>query len=1379
MHKYVYAFLACFSFLLAGFSPVNAAQTEFLIDDFDDRNLREWDEFNEYDWHTQPEEENDVPGHHPSNNRVANANNCDRGCILQIEDPIDLSTFTSAELSFWRYIDTALDRNEYLRVEIYNGSTWDEIAYWQGRVDDDDTWYHEKFPLGEQYLINDFNVRFTAKMSRSNEDVEIDDVLIVAESVPVFQPPVANAGVDITAIDSDGTDDQAVVLDGSMSTDSDGTISEYRWGKAGMQIASGATPEVMLEVGTHVIELTVIDNDGLTATDIITVVIGSNMTPTANAGVDQNLSDADGSEGEMVMLSGFGSDQDGEIVLYQWFENSVLLASGALAEVELGTGKHDIMLVVTDNGGATAFDTVTITVEPNLLPTASAGIDLFMQDGDGDGFEDVVVTGAGADLDGTITTLEWIVAGEVVATGAETTLNMPLGENQVELRVTDNGGATATDSLLITVEPNLPPIAIAAGETTATDDDGDGTAGVNVSAVGSSDNDGTIVAYEWSVNGTTVGVGIESTITLPIGASQVLLTVTDNGGATATDTILVSVESNLPPVANAGSNIDVIDANGDGTENVQLSAVLSTDSDGSVVQYVWSKDGIFVGEGVSISVDVSIGEHSFDLTVTDNGGRTAIDSVLVNVSEPTDYVDPYPSNIVDTSGLSATRFGTIAFDTKDGNRLTAYTYRATQFDSQDGPILFIMHGAGRTAESYLQSAAAVAERYNALAIAVEFPKSLYPSSSSYTMGVYDQNGDFLSTDDYLYSEIEHLFEAVKIHFNGTQEGYYIYGLSAGGQFTHRLVTFLPQARVLGAVSASPGWYTLPSDEASENTEMPYGLYQSPMQGSDLSKLFAAPLTVLGGEFDTLTPDQDSNLRSTPEAMVQGEERLARAQYYIDFAEQTANTLGHSFDWRFGIVPRAEHSSSDMIDSAGFFLFNPKASACETSAATAAENLVITEVLADPPSDEVLGDANGDGFRSGGYDEFIEMVNTGDEPVCLDGWTIGDVSRDVRHTFPLGSELNPGKAIVVFGGGIPTGDFGGAIVQRAVDGSVSFSNSGDIITIRDADGVIAKQLSWGSCGGETCVDDDIYGSLSIDQSITRSLDVSGGWAKHTFVSSELFSPGTKNDGTPYSIDDIPDGNPFVEQVLNTPRKLLIVGGNTPLESNNPIVQKMAELAGGANGKLAVIPTAYGDAGDLQAWLDAGVGEVINFHAADRTEADSPAFYGQLDDVTAVWIEGGSQTDLMERYVGTATEQALHSLLERGGTVGGTSAGAAIQSRLMRRTSSSGVPVEGIGFDFLFGSYVDQHFWQRSRQDLLIQMLENNPGYLAIGIDENTGLLVEGRTLTAINTPSQSGHHSVNVYLSSQTNPMQPDYEMQNGDTLDLIDLLNQVEALQAQ
>jgi thermitase len=89
-------------------------------------------------------------------------------------------------------------------------------------------------------------------------------------------PPVANAGSDQSVTDSDNSGVETVILNGSGSSDPDGTIAGFEWKEGGLTIAAGATPSVSLSVGTHVIALTVTDNDGATASDsvVITVLAG-------------------------------------------------------------------------------------------------------------------------------------------------------------------------------------------------------------------------------------------------------------------------------------------------------------------------------------------------------------------------------------------------------------------------------------------------------------------------------------------------------------------------------------------------------------------------------------------------------------------------------------------------------------------------------------------------------------------------------------------------------------------------------------------------------------------------------------------------------------------------------------------------------------------------------------------------------------------------------------------------------------------------------------------------------------------------------------------------------------------------------------------------
>jgi hypothetical protein len=420
---------------------------------------------------------------------------------------------------------------------------------------------------------------------------------------------------------------------------------------------------------------------------------------------------------------------------------------------------------------------------------------------------------------------------------------------------------------------------------------------------------------------------------------------------------------------------------------------------------------------------------------------------------------------LDRSALVAPRFGTVRFEARDGHALSAFVYRATRFDPQQGRILFVMHGAGRNAKRYLEAAAPVAERYDALAMAIEFPEDAYRRQEDYTLHVAG------------FAEIERVFDGVTRALGGRQRGYYLFGHSAGAQFVHRLVTFLPDARVLGAAAANAGWYTLPVVADDPAVTMPYGLRGSSLERADLRGLFGAPLTVLVGARDTETSSSDRLLRATPEAMAQGKTRLARGQYYYTTARAAAEQRRAPFNWRLAVVPRAGHEVTETVTSAGFFLFQPQKNACEPTPAARASGLVIDEILADPP-DGSAGDLNADGVRDPSDDELVRIVNAGTTSICLAGWSLGDASEPERHVFPLGDALAPGRALVVFGGGVPTGDFGAADVQwAAFDGRLSLSNDGDVLTLRDAADAIVRQVSWGDCAGAQCARDHRKGPHS--------------------------------------------------------------------------------------------------------------------------------------------------------------------------------------------------------------------------------------------------------------------------------------------------------------
>jgi hypothetical protein len=174
--------------------------------------------------------------------------------------------------------------------------------------------------------------------------------------------------------------------------------------------------------------------------------------------------------------------------------------------------------------------------------------------------------------------------------------------------------------------------------------------------------------------------------------------------------------------------------------------------------------------------------------------------------------------------------------------------------------------------------------------------------------------------------------------------------------------------------------------------------------------------------------------------------------------------------------------------------------------------VINEINADP--DSTNGDANGDGEAHYSDDEFVEIVNMSGVDIDMSNWTLSD-GYGLRHTFPLGTLVSDGCAVVVFGGGTPVGDFGGAIVMVSSGGNLGLNNGGDSVAIADETGYVQLFVEYGPAGN--------------NQSITLSPDVYGDtYYDHSTVAPDgsLFSPGTDVYGDGFGGDcggSLPDSD----------------------------------------------------------------------------------------------------------------------------------------------------------------------------------------------------------------------------------------------------------------
>ncbi len=211
------------------------------------------------------------------------------------------------------------------------------------------------------------------------------------------------------------------------------------------------------------------------------------------------------------------------------------------------------------------------------------------------------------------------------------------------------------------------------------------------------------------------------------------------------------------------------------------------------------------------------------------------------------------------------------------------------------------------------------------------------------------------------------------------------------------------------------------------------------------------------------------------------------------------------------------------------------------------------------------------------------------------------------------------------------------------------------------------------------------------------------------------------------------------IVGPERGTLIVAGGGELGTE--IWETFVRLAGGEAAKIVVIPTAAADEDLPYGWrgLDAlraaGIKELVLLHTRDPSEADDEAFIEPLRDATGVWLPGGRPWRLVDAYLHTKVHEELFALLDRGGVVGGTSAGASIQaSFLMRgdpdtnRTVYSPEYLEGFGF--LEQVAVDQHLLARGRETDLWKVLDRFPELLGIGLDEGTALVVQGNRAEVI-------------------------------------------------
>ena len=252
------------------------------------------------------------------------------------------------------------------------------------------------------------------------DGVFTDAFSITAGPPPVNQTPVANFTSSCT--------DATCTLNGSTSIDPDGTIASYGWDFGDGTTGSGVTPpaHVYAAPGVYPVTLTVTDNAGATAT--VTNNVTANAAPVNQPPV---ASFAAGCNGLVCTFNGGGSsDPDGTIASYSWTFGEGPAGSGATAgHTYTAAGTYPVVLTVTDNAGATASSTQSVTVSAPAGPTYFAR----------DDFNRTVASGFGtATLGGA-----WSTATNSSVAGGTGVFTLPTGADRT-VRL-DGASAAAVD----------------------------------------------------------------------------------------------------------------------------------------------------------------------------------------------------------------------------------------------------------------------------------------------------------------------------------------------------------------------------------------------------------------------------------------------------------------------------------------------------------------------------------------------------------------------------------------------------------------------------------------------------------------------------------------------------------------------------------------------------------------------------------------------------------------------------------------------------------------------------------------------------------------------------------------------------------------------
>ena len=422
---------------------------------------------------------------------------------------------------------------------------------------------------------------------------------------------------------------------------------EYRWDFNGDGVVAMTSTDMTVmhtyaATGAYPARITVVDNDGLTDTDIAIVTVPPPIPPT----VSLSASPSDGIAPLDVVFTATATETDGQVVEYLWdFENDGVVDQTTTAitatHTYAATETYVAQVVAVDNDGLTDTDIAIVTVLTPIPPTVTLSVDPT----EGAVPLDVTFTAAATDTDGQIAQYRWDFDGNSVVdqtTMANTTTHLytTVGTFQPLVTAVDNDGLIATDTATVIVQPPLTGVTLSATP-------GGGGAPLEVQFTAAAVNPGNVVEYRWDFDG-------DETSDLTTLADATIYTYAAVGSYQATveavyqDETVVSDTVTIRVFAPGSSQHPLFEAPIGFLTGLNSSTSATGDFDGdgipdiAVVEEVTNKLTVYIGNGNGTFVETvsySTGETPKDVLVANFGGVAALDiAVAVDSSASTDTV---------------------------------------------------------------------------------------------------------------------------------------------------------------------------------------------------------------------------------------------------------------------------------------------------------------------------------------------------------------------------------------------------------------------------------------------------------------------------------------------------------------------------------------------------------------------------------------------------------------------------------------------------------------------------------------------------------------------------------------------------------------------